>query len=102
MTVMAPRETWTDERLDDFRTETRREFSAVRAEMRTGFDQVDKRFDRMDAKFDKIEAKFEKVDEKFDGITERLESLQRTLIITLGMFGSGLLVTLAGLVVTQH
>jgi hypothetical protein len=95
MAVMAPRATWTDERLDDFRAETQREFAAVRAEMRDGFARVDKKFEEVDRRFDRM-------DEKFDGITGRLESLQRTLIITLGTFGSGLLATLAGLVVTQH
>ena len=38
MVVMTPRETWTDERLDDFK-----------ASVNQRFDEVDKRFDRIDA-----------------------------------------------------
>jgi hypothetical protein len=59
------RETWTDERLDDLngkvdrgferidadlrslRSETRAEFTAMRGEMKAGFEKVDERFEAM-------------------------------------------------------
>jgi hypothetical protein len=63
--MVSMRESWTDERLDDLnakvdrgferinadlhelRSETRAEFTAVRSEMKSGFDRVDERFDAM-------------------------------------------------------
>jgi chromosome segregation ATPase len=52
MNVM--RQTWTDDRLDDFREEVARRFDrveaetrAIRAAMKAGFERVDDRFDRM-------------------------------------------------------
>jgi hypothetical protein len=45
MTVMTPRETWTDERLDEFK-----------ASVNQRFDEVDKRFDRIETRLDGIGA----------------------------------------------
>jgi hypothetical protein len=63
--MAAMRESWTDPRLDDLnakvdrgfdrvdadllalRTETKAEFTAVRAEMKAGFERVDDRFDAL-------------------------------------------------------
>jgi hypothetical protein len=41
MVVMTPRETWTDERLDEFK-----------ASVNQRFDEVDKRFDRIETRLD--------------------------------------------------
>jgi hypothetical protein len=41
MTVMMPREKWTDERLDDLQAEMRQGFVDTKAEMRAGFARVD-------------------------------------------------------------
>ena len=64
------RETWTDERLDDLngkvdrgferidadlcslRAETRVEFTAMRGEMKAGFDKMDGRFETMNERFE--------------------------------------------------
>ena len=75
MHVMAPRETWTDERLDDFRAETRSEFTAVRAEMREGFARIEKRFDEVDQRFEKIDERFEKIDQRFEKSDERFQGI---------------------------
>jgi chromosome segregation ATPase len=42
--VMTPRETWTDERLDEFKASVNQRFDEVDRR----FDEVDKRLDRMD------------------------------------------------------
>jgi predicted phage gp36 major capsid-like protein len=65
MSVMPPRESWTDDRLDDFRDEVNRrfdevdrhfesleaemrtEFGAVRREMKEGFERVDEKFEKL-------------------------------------------------------
>jgi hypothetical protein len=57
----AMRNSWTDDRLDDFAGQVWRRF-----------DEVDRRFDRLedkiDARFDKIDARFERIDERFEGL----------------------------------
>lgn len=72
MAVMMARESWTDERLDDLRAETRREFIAVRTELQAGFDRVDKKLDKIDERFEKIDERFEKVDERFESQTRMM------------------------------
>lgn len=49
------RESWTDERLDDFA------------------DHVDQRFDAVDKRFDRVEAELQRVNDRLDG-------LQRTMV----------------------
>jgi len=77
------RETWTDQRLDDFAAHTDRRF-----------DQVDRRFDQVDREIHELRsemnARFETMETRFDG-------LQRT------MFQSSVLVVVAliGLIATQ-
>lgn len=55
------RESWTDERLDDF---------AKHVDQR--FDQVDKRFDKferdVDRRFDKVDAELHRVNDRLDGL----------------------------------
>jgi len=41
MAVMAPREKWTDERLDDLNKKVDRGFAETKAEMREGFARLD-------------------------------------------------------------
>ena len=47
MPMTMPRETWTDERLDDLNDKVDR-----------GFAHVDKRFDKIDKRLDKLEERF--------------------------------------------
>jgi len=92
------RESWTDERLDDFRAETARRFDTLERRMDGGFDRVEERFEKVDAKFERLEAK---VDVKFERINERFDSLHRMML----QFGAGALVTFAvgfaSLILTQ-
>ena len=86
----AMRESWTDERLDDFRAET-----ALR------FDEIDRRFDKVDKRFDRMEAKFDRIDARFERLDERLEALNRTML----QFGIGSIIVFvvgfASLIVSQ-
>ncbi|HEX5762212.1 MAG TPA: hypothetical protein VFY04_03715 [Solirubrobacterales bacterium] len=58
----AMRQSWTDERLDDFRGETAR-----------NFEQVDRRFEQVDRRFEQVDKRFEQVDRRFDRLEDRME-----------------------------
>lgn len=74
MVVMTPRETWTDERLDEFK-----------ASVNQRFDEVDKRLDRIDADIREIRGEIVQ-------IRESMEAMQRTMVQ--GAFGlCGLMIT---------
>jgi septation ring formation regulator EzrA len=59
------RESWTDERLDDFR-----------GEVNHRFDNVDHRFDLVDARFEVVDARFEAVDQRLTGIDQRFDRVE--------------------------
>ncbi len=99
-------ERWTDGHIDDLsakidrvdsdvralRVEMKTEFTAVRGEMREGFEKVDQRFEKIDARFEKIDARFERLDERlhdFYGV------LIRACIFAVGLLG--VLVTVIGI-----
>jgi DNA anti-recombination protein RmuC len=63
------RESWTDERLDEF---------GKRIDER--FDRVDERFDEVDRRFEQVDKRFEQVDRRLDRLADGLESVQRALI----------------------
>ena len=79
----AMRQSWTDERLDDFAAHT------------------DKRFDAVDKRFDSLERRmgegFNRVDAELKALNDRFGALQRTLL----QLGSGVIVALIGLIATQ-
>jgi ribosome recycling factor len=84
MVVMAPREKWTDERLDDLNKkvdkgfeETKAEFKDVRREMKEGFARVDGEF--KDVRRD-MDVRFTKVDERLDKVADRFLDLNRILL----------------------
>jgi hypothetical protein len=70
------RESWTDERLDDFRGEVNRHF-----------DGVDRRFD--------------KVDSELHRVNDRLDGLHRTLLQIAGGTIATLIAGFAGVIATQ-
>jgi SpoU rRNA methylase family enzyme len=49
MVVMTPRETWTDQRLDQFEKRVDERFDRFEQEVTLRFQQVDQRFDRVEA-----------------------------------------------------
>lgn len=95
------RESWTDKRLDDLndkvdrgfervdgdlralRIETRTEFTALRGEMKSGFEAVDQSFDA--------------VNQRFDAVNQRFDALHRLLL----QLGGLLVAALIGLIATQ-
>ncbi|HMB53842.1 MAG TPA: hypothetical protein VKU40_11015 [Thermoanaerobaculia bacterium] len=79
----AMRESWTDERLDDFRGEVNRRFDETRGEMHRRFDEVDRRFNE--------------VDRRFDELSGQVRELSRTL----NRVGGGVLVALVIALLTQ-
>ena len=64
----AMRQSWTDDRLDDFRGEVNRRF-----------DEVDKRFDEVDKRFEAVDKRFEAVDRRFDRVDKRIDDLGRRM-----------------------
>lgn len=81
--VVMPRESWTDERLDDFRGEVNRRF-----------DGVDRRIEETNQLMD---AGFARIDAKFDALQRTLMQIGFVLAAAvLGMFASVL-----GLIATQ-
>jgi hypothetical protein len=70
------RESWTDERLDDFR------------------DEVNRRFDEVYRRFDGVDAELHRVNDRLDG-------LHRTLLQIAGGTIATLIAGFAGIIVTQ-
>jgi hypothetical protein len=101
----AMRESWTDERLDDFRAETARRFEEARTE-------TAQRFDRVEADIREIRgemnAGFERVDARLDDFGKRLDDLNNAMLKmsqTMLWLGGGALITFivgfGGLILTQ-
>ena len=66
------RQSWTDERLDDFRSDVNRRFDEVDRR----FDAVDRHFDaverRMDSGFNKCEAELHRINDRLDGLSKAI------------------------------
>lgn len=97
----AMRESWTDERLDDFRAETARRLDKLDAR----FDKVDARLEKVDERFDKVDERFERMEARFDKKFERLETRMDDLYRATLFLGGGAVVTFvvgfASLIVAQ-
>jgi hypothetical protein len=90
MQIMA-RESWTDERLDEFGKRMDERFDRaderideLRREMNQGFGRVDERFDAMRSEtrqdFNGVDKRLEQMDKQFNRIGIGLETVQRALI----------------------
>jgi len=79
----AVRQSWTDDRLDDFRAD------------------VSRRFDEVDRRFDAVDRRLEGVDAELRALNGRFDALNRTLL----QIGGGVVATLIagffGIIVTQ-
>jgi len=84
------RESWTDERLDDFRGEVNRRFG-----------EVDRRFDQVDRRFDQVDEKLRDLRSEMNRLNGRFDSLQRTLLQMAGATIATLIAGFAGIVATQ-
>jgi predicted transcriptional regulator len=89
MMTVTMRESWTDERLDDFRGEVNRRFDEVYRR----FDEVDRRFEQVDRRFEKIEREIHDLRVEVKEGFERLYRLMLTM-------GAGLIGTLIAAFVT--
>lgn len=69
------RESWADERLDDFAAHTDRRFDTLERRVDNGFNRVEERFQRVDKRFDKIDERFERMEQRFERVDERFEKL---------------------------
>jgi len=89
-TMETVRESWTDERLDEF---------GKRIDER--FDRVDERFDEVERRFEQVDKQFEQVDKRLDRLADGLESVQRAIVfgaITMSTaFVAGLIALATGL-----
>ena len=79
----AMRQSWTDDRLDDFRAD------------------VNRRFDEVDRRFDAVDRRLEGVETELRALNGRFDALNRTLL----QIGGGMVATLIagffGIIVTQ-
>ena len=91
--AVAMRESWTDERLNDFRGEVSRRFDEVDRR----FDDVDRRFDDVDRRFNEVDRRFDEVDDKIGRLDSKMDGLQRTIMLT----GGGMIAALIGVIGTQ-
>jgi len=74
--VVMPRERWTDEKLDQTFGRIDGDLRELRVEMRTGFEQIDKRFEEIDKRFDQVDKRFERVDKRFEQVDKRFERFE--------------------------
>lgn len=65
-------ERWTDERLDEFRSEVTGRFDEVDRR----FDKVDQRFAEVDRRFDKVDRRFAEVDRRFADVDHRFDKVE--------------------------
>jgi hypothetical protein len=72
------RDSWTDERLDDFRGEVNRRFDAV-----------DQRFEAVDRRFDAVDRRFEHIENRLDEINRAILEMNQTML----RFGGGAIAT---------
>ena len=93
MAVMTPRETWTDERLDELSNRMDREFREVRAEMRELRKELVKTREEIAELRSEVSGFEKRMDDKFDAVN-------RTLQIRFGLMGT-MFVAVIGLIGTQ-
>lgn len=62
------RESWTDQRLDEFAADTA-----------SRFDGVDKRFDGVDKRLDGVDRRLGKIEGRLDGVDMRLDLLEQSM-----------------------
>ncbi len=94
MAVM-PRESWTDERLDDFRGEVNRRFDEVYRR----FDETDRRIDETNRRIDetnqRMEEGFAAMRAEFQRVNDRLDALHHMLYRGMIALIVGLLIVMA-------
>jgi hypothetical protein len=88
------RETWTDERLDDLNAKVDRGFERVDGDLRSLRAETSAGFTAMRSE---MKAGFDKMDARFEAVDARFEAMYRLML----QLGGGALVALIGLIATQ-
>jgi hypothetical protein len=65
---------------EEFRAEVRREFDAIRQEMRSGFARVDEQFARVNEQFARVDERFARVDEQFARVDEQFARVDERFV----------------------
>ena len=100
MAVMAPRESWTDNRLDEGFREIRTETASLRGEvgeLRAELAHVREELGELRAEIKGVK---ETMDAKFDAVDKRFDDVIRTMQIGFGLMGT-MFVAVIGLIGTQ-
>jgi hypothetical protein len=82
----AMRDSWTDDRLDDFAGHTDRRFDLLER-------QVDGRFDRIENRLDKFDDQFARLNGRVDELSQMMFRTMTGLIVTMALGFASLLVT---------
>jgi hypothetical protein len=82
------RESWTDQRLDDFAAHNDRRFDAVDAEIRDLRTEMSARFEKVDLRFEKIDARFERLDARFEALHRLM--LQSSVLVIVALIATQL------------
>jgi uncharacterized protein YdcH (DUF465 family) len=81
----AMRDSWTDDRLDDFAAHTEQRFDRLER-------QVDARFDRVENRLDKFDDQFARVNGRIDQLSQVMFRTITALIVTMALGFASLLV----------
>jgi tetrahydromethanopterin S-methyltransferase subunit G len=68
----AMRQSWTDERLDDFRGEVNRRFDELSGSVDHRFGEVDRRFNEVDRRFDNVDHELHRINDRLDGMSKAI------------------------------
>lgn len=88
-----PRESWTDERLDEFAKRIDERFDRVDER----FDEVDTKFAQVDKRFEQVDKRFEQVDKRFEQIDKRFEAMQLAMATGFEAVNRNMLIALVGI-----
>lgn len=64
----------TDEKFDDLKTLTQKEFMAQNERIDKRFNEVDKKFDEVDKRFNEVDKRFDDVDKRFNVVENKINS----------------------------
>ncbi len=84
------RESWTDERLDDFRGEVNRRFDKFEGDVDRRFDKVEREMDR---RFDKVEGELHRLNDGFAALNRTLLQIGGGVIATMIAGALGVIAT---------
>jgi chromosome segregation ATPase len=78
MSTLEERVAYLEGRLEDHATSVstlHHRVDELHADMRRGFEQVDKRFELVDKRFEQVDKRFEQIDKRFEQVDKRFEQV---------------------------